>query len=136
MPLEQFRNGQIGYIRTTDVNTGAACASNSRLNTTPGCIGFETPAQIQALDPLHIGINQALLSVINSRFPLPNDLTGGNGVTTGLFRFNSPNMRDDKIFTFRFDAVPNANNRIFVRTTITRRDSTNSLQFLPVTRMQ
>ena len=131
VPLQQLRDGQIGYIRATDINTGATCASNSRLNTTPGCIGFETPAQIQALDPLHIGINQALLSVINSRFPLPNDLTGGNGVTTGLFRFNSPNMRDDKIYTFRFDAVPNANNRVFVRTTITRRDSTNSLQFLP-----
>ena len=133
VPLQQFRNGQIGYIMATNPNTGAACPSNSRLNdpNTAACIGFVSAAQIQAFDPLHIGINQALLDVVNSRFPLPNDLTGGNGVTTGLLRWNAPNLRDDKIYTFRFDAVPNANNRVFVRTTITRRDSTNSLQFLP-----
>jgi len=133
VPLEQFRNGNIGYVLATNPQTGAACPSTSRLNNpaTAACIGFFTPTQIQNLDPLHIGINQALLGLYNSRFPLPNDLTGGNGVTTGLFRWNAPNRRDDKIYTSRVDVVPNSNHRIFVRATITNRDSTNSVQFLP-----
>jgi len=132
VPLQHFRNGSIGYIMATNPQTGAACPTNARLNNAnAACIGFVTPTQIQNFDPLHIGVNQQLLSVINSRFPLPNDLTGGNGVNTGLFRWNAPNTRDDKIYTFRVDAVPNENHRIFVRTTITRRDSTNSAQFLP-----
>ncbi|MGH9820790.1 MAG: TonB-dependent receptor domain-containing protein, partial [Pyrinomonadaceae bacterium] len=38
---------------------------------------------------------------------------------------------DTKVYTFRIDAVPTERQRVFVRTTITRRDSTNSLQFLP-----
>src|SRR6185369_17029905 len=84
VPLEQFRNGSIGYVLATNPQTGTACPSTSRLNNpaTAACIGFFTPTQIQNLDPLHIGINQALLGVYTSRFPLPNDLTGGNGITT------------------------------------------------------
>jgi hypothetical protein len=126
VPLQTFRNGSIAYV-----NNGPGCVSASRLSTQPACISYLTPADIAARDPLHIGINTALLSLINSRFPLPNDLSGGDGRNTGLFRFNSPNVRDDKIYTLRFDAVPTARQRLFVRTTITKRDSTNTAQLLP-----
>jgi hypothetical protein len=71
------------------------------------------------------------LDFIRARFPLPNDLTGGDGRNTGLFRFNAPNVRDDKIYTTRVDANPTDNQRLFVRYTKTLRDSTNALQFLP-----
>ncbi|MEP6944797.1 MAG: TonB-dependent receptor [Acidobacteriota bacterium] len=126
VPLQSFRDGKIAYI-----NNNAGCTSAARVNTTPNCISYLSPTDIQALDPQHVGINQALLGLYNSRFPLPNDLTGGDGRNTGLYRFNSPNTRDDHIHTFRFDAVPTDRQRIFVRTTLSYRDSTNSAQFLP-----
>lgn len=131
VPLQNFREGRIGYILATSTTTGAACPSTARIDTRPDCIGFLTQAQAAQLDPRGIGINQALLDFINSRYPLPNDLTGGNGVNTGLFRFNAPNTRSDDIYTGRIDANPTNNQKLFFRTTITRRDSTNALQQFP-----
>lgn len=131
VPLQSFRDGRIGYILATSTTTNAACPSTARIDTRPDCIGFVTPAQIAALDPRRIGVNQALLSFINSRYPLPNDLTGGNGVNTGLFRFNAPNTRSDDIYTTRIDATPTDSQRLFGRLTITRRDSTNAVQLFP-----
>ncbi len=133
VPLQSRREGRIGYIRQTNADTGATCTTAARADNpgTAGCIGYLTPAQIQALDPLGIGVNTALNDLYNSRFPLPNDLSGGDGRNTGLYRWNSPNVRDDKIYTFRFDATPTDRQTAFVRTTITNRDSTNALEFLP-----
>lgn len=129
VPLQHFREGRIGYVMTT--GTGGACPTNARLNTRPDCIGFLTQGQIAALDPQGVGVNTALLSFINSRYPLPNDLLGGNGVNTGLFRFNAPNTRDDQIYTTRIDGTPGDNHRLFGRLTVTRRDSTNAVQQFP-----
>lgn len=131
VPLQHFRNGQLGYIRATDAVTGAACGASSRLDTTPNCIGILTSTQVAALDPRGIGFNTALLNFNNARYPLPNDLTGGNGINTGLYRFNAPNVRADNIYTTRIDVNPTQNQRIFGRFTITRRDSTNALQQFP-----
>ncbi|MGH9818678.1 MAG: carboxypeptidase regulatory-like domain-containing protein, partial [Pyrinomonadaceae bacterium] len=86
VPLQSFRNGNVGYI-----NNNPGCTSTSRLNTTPTCISFLTPAQSAVLDPQGIGPNAALLALYNARFPLPNDLTGGDGRNTGLLRWNAPN---------------------------------------------
>ena len=131
VPLQSFREGRIGYVRATPAGSTTPCPANSRLDTRPDCIAFLTPAQITALDPQGRGFNQELLSFINSRFPQANDLTGGNGVNTGLFRFNAPFTRDDSIYTGRIDANLTDNQRFFVRTTITRRDSTNAAQQFP-----
>ena len=126
VPLQHVRDGRIAYINNTP-----GCGATSRIDTTPACISYLSPAQIAALDPQGLGNNAALISLINSRYPLPNDLTGGNGVNTGLVRWNAPNVRDDKIFTSKIDANINDNNRVFFRFTKTIRDSTNSLQFYP-----
>ena len=131
VPLQHFREGRIAYIRATSTTTGAACPSTARLDTRPDCVAFLSQAQAAALDPRGIGVNQELLSFINSRYPLPNDLSGGNGLNTGLLRFNAPNIRNDDIYTGRIDFNPTDNQKFFVRTTITRRDSTNSSQFFP-----
>jgi hypothetical protein len=133
VPLASFRNGQIGYIRQTNAQTGTTCTTGARANdpATAGCIAYLTPAEIAAIDPRGVGVNSALLGLYNSRFPLPNDLTGGDGVNTGVYRFNSPNLRDDRIITTRFDAVPTDRQRLFVRYTNSNIDSTNTLQFLP-----
>jgi hypothetical protein len=133
VPLASFRAGNVGYIRATNSSTGAVCTTAARQDNpaTAGCVGFVNPAGVAALDPQHVGPNLNYLAFASSRFPLPNDLTGGDGLNTGLFRWNAPNVRDDRIYTLRFDVVPTDRQRIFFRTTITRRDSTNSIQFLP-----
>lgn len=131
VPLQSFREGRIGYILATSTANGSACPANSRIDTRPDCVGFLTQAQAAALDPRGTGVNQALLGFINSRFPLPNDLNGGDGLNTGLLRFNAPNVRSDDIYTGRVDVTPTNNQKFFVRTTITRRTSTNALQQFP-----
>ncbi len=110
VPLPHLRNGSIAYI-----NNNPGCNANSRLNTTPQCISFFTPAQIAAVDPLAIGGNQALLSFVNQRYPLPNDLTLGNGVNTGGFRFNAPSKRADNTYTGRVDLNITNVQRLFLR---------------------
>jgi hypothetical protein len=128
VPLQSFREGRIGYIRATPAGSSTPCPANSRVDTRPDCIAFLMPEQIRALDPQGRGFNQELLSFMNGRYPQANDLTGGNGINTGLFRFNAPFNRDDSIYTGRVDANLTDNQRLFVRTTITRRDSTNAPQ--------
>ena len=131
VPLQHFREGRIGYILATSTATGAACPSNSRLDTRPDCIGFLSPTDFAALDPQGTGFNPGLLSFINSRYPLPNDLSGGNGINTGLFRFNAPVTLSNNTYTTRIDANLNDTQRMFGRLTLTRNSQTNALQQFP-----
>lgn len=122
VPLSHFRNGGLAYINNTP-----GCATNSRLNTTPQCITILTPAQVAALDPQNVGANQALLSLINSRYPLPNDFTAGNGINTGGFRFNAPSQRKDNTYTTRIDWNATEKQRLFGRFNIARRQQTDTV---------
>ena len=124
VPLQHFRNGGLAYISGTAAN----CAS-ARLNdpATAGCITILTPGQVTALDPQGIGGNAALLSFINSRYPAPNDLTLGDGINTGGFRFNAPSQRSDNTYTTRFDANITDKQRVFVRFNIARRDQDDTV---------
>jgi hypothetical protein len=114
VPLDHFRNGSVAFIKS-------GCSSQSRLNTTPQCITILSPAQVAAIDPLHIGADAALLSYVNSRYPRANDFTLGDGVNTGGFRFNANSQRQDDTYTSRIDANINDKNRVFVRWNIARR---------------
>ncbi|HKP70748.1 MAG TPA: carboxypeptidase regulatory-like domain-containing protein [Pyrinomonadaceae bacterium] len=116
VPLDHFRNGQVAYI-----NNGTGCSSQSRLNTTPGCITILNPAGVAAIDPIHVGANSALLSYLNGRYPRANDFTLGDGINTGGFRFNATSAREDDTYTGRVDANINDSNRLFVRLNIAKR---------------
>jgi outer membrane receptor protein involved in Fe transport len=124
VPLQSFREGRIGYINNSNGNT---CPTNSRANVNPGCISYLTPEQVRALDPQGIGVNQAFLNYLNNRYPLPNDLTGGNGINTGAFRFNSPVSRRDHTYTTRIDSNLTSKQKLFGRFTIARRNQTDTL---------
>lgn len=126
VPLQNFRDGRIGYI-----NNNAGCTGASRQDTTPNCISFLTQAQASALDPRGTGVNQALLSFINSRYPQANDLTGGDGINTGLFRYNAPVVVSNNTYTPRIDWSINRNQTLFGRATITRNSQTNALELFP-----
>ena len=127
VPLDSYRAGNIGYIK----NTAGCSTSSSRQNTTPACIGFYTPAQVKALDPAGIGENATLMSVFNSRYPHANDLTGGDGVNTGLLRFTmpAPNIEYDGVA--RIDYNLTAKQRVFLQFHAAHRDSIQSINYFP-----
>lgn len=108
VPLPHFRAGSLGFVN-------AGCPSNSRIDTNPECITILTPAQVAALDPLHLGGNQALLSFVNQRYPLPNNLDVGDRINTAGFRFNAPSLRADNTYTGRVDWNISNAQRLFVR---------------------
>lgn len=127
VPLDSFRAGSISYIRTGLNNAGATCAASSRNTSTPECIATLTPAQVAALDPRLIGGSAALLAFINTRYPRANDLTLGDGINTGGFRFNAPSHRADNTYTTRIDWNANDNHKVFGRFNFARRLQTDTV---------
>ena len=122
VPLQHFREGRVGYINNT-----AGCPTSPRLNTSPQCISFLSAGQVAAIDPAGVGGSQNLLSFVNSRYPLPNDVTAGDGVNTGGFRFNSPSQRKDNTYTTRMDWNATSKQRFFGRFNIARRVQTDTV---------
>ncbi len=122
VPLQHLRDGGVAYL-----NNVAGCPTNARLTTRPDCITVLTPAQVQALDPRLVGPNAALLSFINSRYPLPNDFSAGNGINTAGFRFNSPSKRADNTYTGRVDWNATEKQDLFARFNIARRQQTDTV---------
>lgn len=122
VPLDHFRNGGLAYI-----NNNPGCTSAARLNNpaTANCITILTPAQVAERDPRGVGVNTALLSFINSRYPTATDFTLGDGVNTGGIRFNAPSRREDNTYTTRIDANITDRQRAFVRLNIARRVQTD-----------
>src|SRR5215510_2666605 len=115
VPLNHFRNGGLAYLNNTP-----GCPTDARLDTRPECITILTPAQVASLDPKGVGANQALLSFINQRYPAANDLTAGNGINTGGFRFNAPTHRSDNTYTTRIDWNATEKQKVFGRFKIGR----------------
>ena len=130
VPLDSFRNGQVAYI-----NNGPGCTANSRIDTQPACISL-TPAtgpnSLAALDPARIGANTALLTFINSRYPHANDLTGGDGVNTGLVRFNAPFHLGNNTYTTRIDDNLTSKQKLFGRFNIVHSAQTDDVNFAAV----
>jgi hypothetical protein len=124
VPLDSFRNGSVSYI-----NNGAGCTPTSRANTQPACITTLTPGQVAAMDPQGIGSDPALLNFITSRYPQANDLTAGDGVNTGGFRFNAPVGRTENDYVGRVDYNLNSKMKFFGRFSILRDISGDDVNF-------
>jgi hypothetical protein len=114
VPINAFRNGQITYVN----NAGG----NSTLSS----------AQVAALDPQGVGFNAALLSLINSRYPVANDLSGAVGdlLNTAGYRFNAPFPYTENDYVGRVDYNLTSTMKLFGRVTFTRTNETeNPIQF-------
>jgi len=122
VPLDTFRNGSLGYLNNT-----AGCPTNARVTTAPQCITYLTPAQVAALDPKLVGGDASLLAFVNGRYPRANDLTLGDGINTGGFRFNAPSHRADNTYTTRIDWVASENHKVFGRFNFARRLQTDTV---------
>ncbi len=122
VPLGHFRSGGLAYL-----NNAPGCPTNARLDTRPECVTVLTPAQVAALDPTGIGANQPLLTFISQRYPEANDLTAGNGINTGGFRFNAPARRSDNTYTTRIDWNATDRQKLFGRFNIARLVQTDTI---------
>jgi hypothetical protein len=129
VPLDSLRNGNVSYILNKDAS-GNTCAATSRQNTTPQCIGTLTPAQVKALDPQGTGESAVLFPFVNQRYPHANDVTGGDGINTGLFRFNAPFNDFETNYVGRLDYDLTSKMRLFARFNLVRENAVQStIQF-------
>jgi hypothetical protein len=126
VPLTAFRNGTLNYI-----NDGAGCGDGSRLNTQPNCISTLSSAQVAALDPAGIGFDPGVLSFIDSRYPMSNDPTQGDGVNTGGYRFTTPTPDNTSTYVGRVDYNLNASQKLFGRVTVAHRNAISGLPEFP-----
>jgi len=125
VPLDSYRAGNISYVKT-------GCSSTtSRQNTTPACIGTITPAQVLAMDPAGKGESTTIFSLINSRYPHANDLSGGDGVNSGLFRFTQPTLSVLYNGIGRVDYNLTSKQRIFAQGHLSHQDSVQSINRFP-----
>lgn len=110
VPMNSFRNGEVSYVNTA------------------GGISTLTGPQVAALDPLHVGFDPKLLSVITSRYPAPNDLSGNTGdlINTAGFRFNAPFPYVENDFVARIDGNITATQKFWIRGTRARTNATQS----------
>jgi hypothetical protein len=120
VPLPSFTAGNVSYI-----NNGPGCIFTSRQNTTPGCISSLNPAQVAALDPAGVGESPQILDLFQNLYPAANDLTAGDGVNTGGFRFNSPTPDDLTNYVGRVDWVATDRIKIWGRGTVARENAVN-----------
>jgi hypothetical protein len=142
VPLPHVRNGGIAYVNQVNSSTSQPCLPTSRLgasDTSTPCVTILSAAQVAALDPCSsasctsattpgfsaAGFNPALLSLFKSRYPLPNDLSSGDGINTGGFRFNAPNPLKDNIYTTRIDYNFSSKHRMFTRFNFDNTDAIN-----------
>ena len=84
--------------------------------TTSGSLAQLTPAQIQNIDPQHIGESAAVLQLLQA-YPVPNDNTVGDGLNTAGYRFNAsvPLKYDTYIARIDYQLDSNGKHTIFWR---------------------
>jgi hypothetical protein len=140
VPLDSFRAGTVSYINdSTDAN-GNPCAPGSRSNdpVTAGCVSALTPTQLAAAagpcgatacDPEALGTNAAFFSFIDGRYPHANDLTAGDGVNTGGFRFDAPAGLTENDYVARIDYNLSSKMKLFGRFSIQRQFAPDDVNF-------
>ena len=133
VPLDSFRNGIVNYINNGNRSDGHACDGSERLNTNPECISSVEPTgpgfTVQSVDPQGTGVDTNLLTFINSRYPRANDLTAGDGVNTGGFRFNAPVRRSVNDYVGRVDYNLSNKMKLFGRVSVVRDDGGDDVNF-------
>ncbi len=126
VPLAALRSGSLNYI-----NNGPGCGDSSRLDTQSYCISTLNPTQLAVLDPAGMGFDPAVVAFIGSRYPQANDMSQGDGVNTGGYRFKVPTPNNESTYVGRVDYNLTPMQRIFGRVTITRENAINGLPEFP-----
>lgn len=110
VPLDSFRNGNVGYINNTSTPTNIV-------------LGSLSPAQVAGLDPQGIGADSTWLTGINARFPHSNNLATGDGINSGGYNFNAPNNDYAINYIGRIDYTINNSMKLWGRFTLARENA-------------
>ena len=126
VPLPSYTAGNISYL-----NDNPGCTDSARQNTDPGCISSLTPAQAQALDPAGVGESPQVYDLYKNIYPAANDVTGGDGINTGLFRFNAPTPDDKTVYVGRVDWILTPTIKLYGVGSFSRENSFQSAEQFP-----
>jgi hypothetical protein len=96
VPTDSMRAGTLKY-RASDGSTFAL-----------------SPVDIKQMDPLHIGVNTAMLQLLQS-YKEPNDFSVGDGLNTAGYRFTQPVNSSFNTYVARFDWNLTSKQSIFLR---------------------
>jgi hypothetical protein len=92
VPTAMFRQGIVQYLNKS------------------GGVSTLTPAQLKSIDPAGLGVNPAVISVLNS-YPVPNDSTVGDGLNTAGFRFKASTPVRLNTYIAKIDYVMDSSNK-------------------------
>jgi hypothetical protein len=109
LPGGNLRNGGLAYIN----GSNPACDQNSRINTTPNCITQLTSNDLQNM--FGLSADPALQTFIDGRYPKANDLTAGDGINTGGFRFSAPDHLSENNLIGKLDFNLGSKHRLFAK---------------------
>ncbi len=110
VPTATLRQGIVQYTDTTGANYTL------------------TPTQIQGMDPLGVGVDQAALQVLNS-YPLPNSTLAGDGLNTSGFEFTAPQDSSFNTYIARLDWIVSQKHSVFWRGNLVNYDQPSPPQF-------
>ncbi len=110
VPTDTMRQGTLQYL------------------TDSGNVQALTPADIQAMDPLHIGVNGPMLALLQS-YPEPNDSSTGDGLNTAGYRFSQPVRSSFNTYIARLDWNLKSNHTLFWRSNLINDDQPGVSQF-------
>jgi len=104
VPTDSFLKDQ-----TINYYTNIASGATNSINAT----------QWQGFDPQHIGYDSSMFTLLQTRYPSPNDFSGDRGdlLNTAGYRFNFPNPYIENNFVGRLDLNPFKNHHLFGRVT-------------------
>ncbi|HET9994125.1 MAG TPA: TonB-dependent receptor [Candidatus Acidoferrum sp.] len=119
VPSDTLRSGQLKYVTNVTGPDGKPV------------IATTTMAQLQSIDPNHVGADQAFVAFLNSRYPRGNGGPGGDNLNTAGFQFVAPVHNRDNIYTGRLDYNLAQKHKLFGRLQEDR-FSDDSVQFPPV----
>lgn len=107
VPSQTLRQGDLVYLcqRNGDGSLDTADCPGGTVNGVSGVApGYYAlgPAQIQAMDPLHKGVNPAVASIL-SQYPMPNENASGDGSNTLGYRFSSNADSSFNTYIMRLD---------------------------------
>jgi len=133
VPSAAMRDGIITYAcaDATQCPGGAVQGLTASHTIASGNFGV-SPAQIQGMDPLGIGVNTNIIVPYLNAFPLPNDGSVGDGVNFEGFRFKGPVSINTNWYIARVDykITSNGNHTLYWRGAL-RNDTNAGVPYLP-----
>ena len=110
------------------VPTESLKAGSLSLQDTNGQTYTLTPAEVQQIDPLHLGVNSGYLNIIK-QYPAGNDAPYGAdaGLNFSGLRFNAPNHLDNRAYVGKMDFIldSRAKHTLSVRGTLSNANQDN-----------